>query len=167
MVWMMWGALAIAAATSGPPSQVIVRFDGNRALATAELQAAVQRLGSAISDADGPERLAVLVTALYFDRGYVAVRVDEPVRAGDGALVVRVSEGDRYSVRAISFSGAWPRAAADLRAGLRTRAGAVFCRADIAADIQQLSTLAGGAAVTPLTRIDVEHHTIDLEFAIS
>ncbi|HXU74783.1 MAG TPA: POTRA domain-containing protein [Polyangia bacterium] len=167
MAWMIWGALAVAAATSGPPALVVVRFDGNRAVSTAELQAEVKQLGPAISDADGLERLALRVTALYFDRGYLAVRVDDPIRAGDGALVVHVSEGDRYSVRAISFSGAWPRAEAALRATLRTRAGAVFCRADVAADLKKLSALAGGAAVTPLTRIDSAHHTIDLEFLIS
>ena len=163
---MLWGALAFATATSGL-TQVTVRFDGNRAVPTAALQAAVAQLGAAISEPDGPERLAVVVTALYFDRGYIAVRVDEPTRASDGALVVRLSEGDRFAVHAISFSGAWPRAEDDLRAVMRTRAGAVFCRADVAADLRRLSALAGGAAVTPLTRIDVEHHTIDLEFAIS
>ncbi len=166
MLWLVWSVFASASsvAQAGPVLQV-VRFDGNRAVATATLQAVVERLGAAISDDEGPERLALAVTEVYFDAGYVTARVVEPVRASDGALVVHVDEGARYTVRAISFSGAWPRDAGELRGSLRTRAGDAFSRARLVADIKRLAATVHGA-VTPLTRLDVEHHTVDLELAL-
>ncbi|HEY2747621.1 MAG TPA: POTRA domain-containing protein [Polyangia bacterium] len=166
MSWLLWGVLAsVAVTTQAGPALQAVRFEGNRAVATTALHAVVERLGPAISDDDGPERLALAVTALYFDNGYVAVRVAEPVRASDGALVVRVDEGARYTVRAISFSGAWPRETAALRGQLATRAGDTFSRARLVGDIRRLAATVRGA-VTPLTRLDVEHHTIDLELSL-
>jgi hemolysin activation/secretion protein len=166
MLWMVWSVFASVStvAQAGPALQV-VRFDGNREVATATLQTAAQRVGPALSDDDGPERVALAVTEVYFDNGYVTARVEEPVRASDGALVVHVSEGARFYVRAISFSGGWPRAAAELRASLRTRAGDAFSRARVVADVERLASRVNGT-VTPLTQLDVEHHAVDLELAL-
>jgi hypothetical protein len=166
MLWLVWSVFASAAPVvqAGPVVQV-VRFDGNRAVATATLHALVERLGAALGDDEGPERLALAVTEVYFDAGYVTARVVEPRRASDGAWVVHIDEGARYTVRAISFSGAWPRDAAELRGSLRTHAGEAFNRARLVADIKRLAATVHGA-VTPLTRLDIEHHTIDLELAL-
>jgi hemolysin activation/secretion protein len=147
------------------PSLQRVRFDGNREIATAELRAAAQRLGARLGDDDGPALLALAVTEVYFDNGYLTVGVAEPVRARDGALVVHVIEGARFRVRAIAFSGAWPRAGAELRASLRTRAGEIFSRARIMTDVASLAASVDGT-VTPLTQIDVEHHLVDVELAL-
>jgi len=166
MAWLLWGALAIATATSsGAPAQVVVRFDGNRALPTAALQDLVHQLGPALSDDDGPERLALAVTALYFDHGYVMVRIDDPTRASDGALVMHVDEGEQFSIGKVVVSGTTPRRAERLRATLRTHAGDIFCRATVAADVHRLSARTH-TAVTPLTRLDTEHHIVDLELAV-
>jgi outer membrane protein assembly factor BamA len=167
MLWLMWSVFAsMAAPVPARPSLQVVRFIGNRQVATAELQAAAHEIGPALSDDDGPERLVLAVTRVYFDNGYVTARVEEPMLARDGALVLHVSEGARFYVRAISFSGAWPRAADKLRRSLRTHAGEVFSRARVVADVERLSSAVGGA-VTPLTRLDVERHTVDLELALS
>jgi hypothetical protein len=40
----------------------------------------------------------------------------------------------------------------------------VFSRADVVADVKRLSALVRGGSVTPLSHVDVEHHTIDIEF---
>jgi hemolysin activation/secretion protein len=166
MLWLVWSVFASASPVvqAASPLQV-VRFDGNHAVGTAALQAVVERLGPRLSDDEGPERLALAVTEVYYDNGYVTARIAEPVRASDGALVVHVEEGARFTVRAISFSGAWPRAATELRASLRTRAGDAFSRARLVADIRALAATVKGA-VTPVTRLDVEHHTVDLELSL-
>jgi outer membrane protein assembly factor BamA len=166
MAWLLWSALAIATATWGAPAQRVIRFDGNRALPTAALADLAQRLGPTLDDDDGPERLALAMTALYFDRGYVMVRIDDPVRASDGALVFHVDEGEPFSVGTVTVSGTTPRRAARLRASLRTHAGDVFCRARVVADVAQLSAKTH-LAVTPLTRLDVEHHIVNLELALT
>jgi outer membrane protein assembly factor BamA len=166
MMWLVWSVFAsMAAPVAARPSLQLVRFVGNHQVATAELQAAAQQIGAALSDDEGPERLVLAITRIYFDNGYVTARIDEPMLARDGALVIHVSEGARFYVRAISFSGAWPRAALQLRASLRTRAGEVFSRARVVADVERLASTVAGA-VTPLTRLDVERHTVDLELAL-
>jgi outer membrane protein assembly factor BamA len=167
MLWLMWTVFAsLPMPAQAQPLVQTVRFDGNRKVATATLRAVAAKLGATIAGDDGPERLSVAVLTAYFDAGYVTARVDEPRLARDGTLVVHVSEGPRFFVRAISFSGAWPRATAELRAELGTHSGDAFNRARIAADVARLSSLVDGAAVAPITRLDVEHHTVDLELAL-
>jgi len=95
---------------------------GNRALSDWEVKAAME-IGEAgplnfISDSGVLDRAKLAIDLdrirlLYYGRGYLDVRVEEPVirrAAGGGGIYVgiRVTEGDRFRLGKADFSGDWP-----------------------------------------------------------
>jgi outer membrane protein assembly factor BamA len=142
-----------------------VRFVGNHEVPVAELQALAKRMAPELASADGREQLALWVAAACYDRGLVEAKVEPPTVAADGALVVTVHEGPRYAVAKVDFAGRWPRSPDELRAALRTRAGALFSRGAAMADLDKLRAIAG-RDVAVETSLDSERHAVELTFRV-
>ena len=132
----------------------LLHFEGNEQVPTAELEQALGRLGS-FDD----ETLRLAVMALYYDQGFVDVRVDLPMHAGD-TIVIPLHEGARYRLGQVKLAGAWPLGAA---VRLECHHGEVVSRARLVADFERLKAL-GGGTVTVTTNVDRAQHTLDVTF---
>ena len=134
-----------------------ISFEGNRQIPTAELERIAAGLGAAPFDDERLHRLQLEVTARYFDRGFIDVRVDvaQP-------LVVRITEGEQFTLAGIHFDGAWPRPEAELRAQVQSRDGQPFSRRSVTDDLRRLRALVG-RDVEVRSSVDVDRRTVSLK----
>ncbi len=172
-------------------AQVTVRrihFIGNAAIPSSELrgsmltaQKSMFGFGSgAAFRQDMFEHDAMMITALYYDRGYLGVQVATPraelTTDREGVeLTVTVDEGARYRVRQLKLyeldeSGKEIEPLGGrkaLRSLLRTSSGDYFNRADLLKDLQGIRSKyrdAGFANVEaePQTSVDASTHEVDV-----
>lgn len=141
-----------------------INFVGNRAFSAAELKAAMQtREGGLLGKVMGggtfkDEHLQMDVLrlqALYFDHGYIKVKVAAPEVTISNDLTnlfitIPIDEGPRYTIGQISFAGDTQLAGEDgstditperLRKLLTIASGETFVRSKLFADIQRITTL--------------------------
>lgn len=162
-----------------------IRFVGNENLSDGLLKNSIEtREGNLLSfltqagtyRRDAFETDIIRITAQYFNRGYINVRVDTPdVEISPDRkyvyITIQVEEGEQYSVGELAFSGDLLMSEAELLERLRVREGEIFDRSKLMDDLLALKTRYEDegyayANVTPVTRVDAEARTIDLTFDI-
>ena len=117
------------------------------------------------------------VRLYYRDRGWLDVMVEaaEPEFIKDGAqveLTIRVTEGPRYVLRDVSFSGLVAVPRDELLAEMRLKAGEPFSWSELQKDVRRLErTLADkgfpNAVVDPQMKFALEGDAVDLAIDIS
>jgi outer membrane protein insertion porin family len=150
------------------------RFEGAKKIAEAELTK-VADLGAAYDPAR-VERAALLVTRLYYDRGMVHARVKPAVLgkpAADGTVIptFEITEGDVFKVSGIKVANASKDDEKAFRKMLETKAKQVFSRGRVEDDVKRVreyySKKGRAVIVTPVTKLDIPTHTIDLTLEIT
>jgi outer membrane protein insertion porin family len=178
----------VAPSTPAGPRSVRVVFEGNVAVSNAELQAVMRPFADASDeptiDEDVLARDVMMLSALYFDKGYVMIHIDDPAiaLASDGPYLdvhLRIKEGPRFhlGVLHVQETDSTGREVPSiepplqLRGRIATKDGEWFSRAVMAEGIESIRTRyrdAGYALVEadPETTVDVEHAVIDLSVPI-
>lgn len=164
---LIFAAIAVAAALPAaaqrvPPS---VFFEGNRALTSSDFEPLVRAAGRSLATEEGLEHLALEVTVLYYEHGFVEVRVEPPQRVSDTAARIRIREGPPYRIGRIEFEGRFRTPTELLRRRIALRTGEPLKRSTIIADLALLKELER-RLVVPLTHLDTARHTVDLTFSI-
>ncbi len=160
--------LVISSVASAAPSRL--HFVGNREVTDAALGALVPA-DRKLTDQE-LERVSLKTSQLYWDLGYVDVKVQEtdgtcvigfltPDCKRSGAVTIRIDEGAKFSIGAVEFRG-FPTAVEDL---VKTRAGDVFSRTRLVQDRDRLQASFVGT-VMPLTKLDRQLHTVTLRFEL-
>ncbi|MCS6914843.1 MAG: outer membrane protein assembly factor BamA [Myxococcales bacterium] len=160
-----------------------VRFIGNRHATDAEIRAVMStREGGWLSfltssgtyKEEAFERDILLITALYYDKGFVNVKIGKPqieLSADKRYLYITIpiEEGDVYRIGKLDFKGEllWPRD--QMLRRLSVKSGDRFNRSKLGNDIIRLNDLYKDRGyayvnVTPLTAVDVEKRTVDITF---
>ena len=115
-----------------------------------------------------------LIADLYFNNGYVNIKVGEPkveLLPDKSALVVTIgiTEGDQFRTGTIGFKGDLLEKEADLAAKLKLKTGDIFNRGLLRNDVFALTDVYADkgyafANVTPQTKVNPETRTIDLVY---
>ena len=162
-----------------------VSFIGNKHVSDKELRSIIQtRKGGPLSFlSDGGvfqqevfERDLLLITAFYYDRGFINVKLGNPqIRLSRDKRYMYVSividEGPVFHIGKIHFKGDIIGKKADYYSRLSVAQGEVFNRSKVGQDIQRLNDFYKDKGyayvnVTPLTNVDMDKLTVDLTFEI-
>lgn len=117
------------------------------------------------------ERDQLILSALYYDQGYLTVKVGEPeleVSADKQhlAVTVAIEEGAVYRIGKLTFAGDRVTSDKGYLAALRSKPGDVFSRAALLADMDRIRAMheAKGqkVEVSPETQLDTKSATVDL-----
>ncbi|MFT3842429.1 MAG: outer membrane protein assembly factor BamA [Myxococcaceae bacterium] len=116
------------------------------------------------------------VQAVYYDRGFINVKVDKPVvtLSADKRFIyitIKVEEGEPYRVGKLGFSGDLLLTPEQMKARMLSSESATFNRSNLGRDIQSLSDIYydqgyAYANITPVTAVNAEGRTIDLTFDV-
>jgi outer membrane protein insertion porin family len=160
----------------GPLSKLTkVDFRGNKRIPEADLRkVAGLKVGQPYVQNE-LERASLMLTSLYYDRGFVMIRIasDASVTSGSGEvpLTFVIDEGPVHTIgklRAVKL-GIFV-ADAVLEKVMRTRPKQVFSRSALVEDIQRLKahyeSRGEKIEVNPLTEVDPKTNTIDLTLEI-
>jgi outer membrane protein assembly factor BamA len=154
-----------------------IDFKGNKKLSAVELRkTAGLEVGKPVVD-DEIERAGLVLSALYYDRGFVQVRVDPEVDlqsiTADGgvAMAFTIDEGDVYSIGSMHATKLGEPFEKELLSKvISARPKQVFSRSAIVKDIERVKAFFAAkkqdVQVNPLTEIDAKKKTIDLTFQI-
>ncbi len=151
-----------------------VTITGNAKVPTPELASLVQaRPGQPLRDAQ-LERDILSVQALYYDRGFITANVAPPkISVVDGALVVRISitEGRVFKIGSIQVQGDLATTKRAYLRRLSMKAGDVFNRSKLQADLARLVALhkeqnAPEVNVTPETKLDPAKGRVDIVLVV-
>lgn len=125
---------------------------------------------------DAFDRDLLLLTAFYYDRGYINVKLGKPEieLSSDKRylyITIPIEEGLPYQISKIDFKGDLLKPKEDYFKLMTTKAGETFNRSKLANDIQHLNDLykdVGYAYVNvqPLTAIDSGKRTVEVTFEI-
>jgi outer membrane protein insertion porin family len=162
-----------------------IRFLGNEHLKDDELRSAMgtQEGGwlsfltsSGTYREDAFDRDLLLITAFYYDRGYINVKLGKPEieLSGDKQylyITIPIEEGEQYKIGKIDFKGDLLLPKDDYFKRMTVHAGEMFNRSKLGQDIQHLNDLykdAGYAYVNilPQTAIDASGRTVDVVFEV-
>ncbi|MBK8480318.1 MAG: outer membrane protein assembly factor BamA [Proteobacteria bacterium] len=162
-----------------------ITFIGNRRIPAAELAQYMEtREGGHFSFVTSSgtykqqdlERDMAAIAALYYDRGFVNVRIADPlvVLSPDRRymyLTIHIREGETFRLGRVDVKGdlLWPRA--QLLRELKVRPGETFSRSRLGLDVVELTNRYKNrgyayANLTPLTNIDADKRVIDLTFEV-
>lgn len=154
-------------------------FRGNRRVSDEALAAAMSGDGAnkvgGVLARDLLDRNLLELSALYYDRGHVDVRIGEPIidvdrRRGAISVTIPIDEGPVFRLGRVRITGALADQARRYLAAASLEPGAVFSRSEIHAAIERVRGLAGrrgvdGLEINPVTSIDPEHRRIDIDLA--
>lgn len=122
------------------------------------------------------ERDLALITAYYYDQGYVNVKIGTPqiTLSGDKRflyMAIPIDEGPVFTIGQLDFKGELLLAKKEYFARLKTAQGQTFNRTRLGQDIARLNDFYKDQGyayvnVTPLTQIDLEKRTVALTFDI-
>lgn len=162
-------------------------FHGNKAVSADDLRAVVlldkPGLPAGVSNEDVLERDVLMITALYYDRGYLLVKVQPPVLAAatDGPFIdvrFRIDEGPRFRIGKLTIDERddqgrviTPLGGKELRARISVPDGAWFSRAALVGDLGSIRTAyrdAGYASVEadPITELDPAQGRVDVAITV-
>lgn len=163
-----------------------VRFVGNDHIPSKDLAGVMETreggyfsflTGSGTYKEDAFDRDLMRISAVYYDRGYINVKVSRPLvtLSPDRQslfVTVPIEEGEQYHVGKMDLSGDLIADKDALMARLTLKDGELFVRSKLGADITGLQDLYRNRGyayvnVTPLTNIDPKKRTIDLTLDIS
>jgi outer membrane protein insertion porin family len=162
-----------------------IRFIGNKEVSEKELKSVMgtQEGGyfsfitsSGTYQEEAFERDLVLATALYYDKGYINVKMSRPevVLSPDKRylyIAIHVEEGQQFTIGKLDIKGDLLFPKAELMKKLSVKQGELFNRSKLGKDITYITEGykdKGYAYVnaTPLTSIDVEKRIVDLTLDI-
>ncbi len=162
-----------------------ISFLGNRAVTADELRGAIgtQEGGwlsfltsSGTYKEDAFDRDLLLITAFYYDRGYINVKIGKPEieLSGDKQFIyitIPLEEGPQFHIGKIDFKGDLVAPKEEYYRRLTVHTGDTFNRSKLGNDIIKLNDLykdKGYAYVniTPQTAIDNDARNVDLTFDI-
>jgi outer membrane protein insertion porin family len=162
-----------------------VRFLGNHHVKDSELKGAMGTTeggwlsfltSSGTYREDAFDRDLLLLTAFYYDKGYINVKLGKPEieLSGDKRylyITIPIDEGLPYTLGQIDFKGDLLKPKADYFKLMTVQAGETFNRSRLGQDIQKLNDLykdAGFAYVNvqPLTNIDSQKRIVDVTFEV-
>jgi outer membrane protein insertion porin family len=122
------------------------------------------------------ERGLLYVSALYYDLGYINVRVEPPeiTPSADGssvAIVISIREDAQYKIGKIAYKGVLVVTEAEYTKRLGIKTGDVFNRSKLNEGMDRLVELQkskgkADATVVPLTEIDAVKKRVNLTFEI-
>ena len=162
-----------------------IKFIGNRSIAAREIKSVMgtQEGGyfswitsSGTYQEDAFERDLLLITSLYYDKGFINVKLSRPqvVLSPDKRymyITIHVQEGRQYHIGKLDMRGEllWPKK--ELMARLHVKKGELFNRSKLQKDIMGLVERYRDkgyayANVTPLTAIDSDRRIVDLTFDV-
>lgn len=161
-----------------------VSFIGNKHATDSELRSVMQtQEGNWLSfltsagtyREDAFERDVLLLTAAYYDKGYVTVKIGKPnveMSADKRFLYISIpiEEGEVYTLGKLDFKGdLLGMSPDDMRRRLRVKTGEKFNRTKLGEDIMALNDVYknlgyANVNVSPLTAVDAEKRTVDLTF---
>lgn len=160
-----------------------IRFEGNRSFPDKKLRSVMETkekwflswlTGSGTYKDEVLKNDANLIADLYFNNGYVNVKVGEPeVKLLDDrsglAVTIGITEGDQYTTGSIGFKGDLLEKEEVLAQGLRLKRGEIFNRANLRADVLGLTDLYADKGyaftnVTPISKINPDQKTVDITF---
>jgi outer membrane protein insertion porin family len=162
-----------------------VSFLGNQQVSDDELRAIIQtQKGGALSfltdsgiyQEEAFERDLLLITAYYYDRGFINVKLGTPqIRLSRDKrymyVTIPIDEGPAFDIGSIDFKGDLIGDRKGYYDRLTVRRGEVFNRSKVGQDINRLNDYyrdQGYAYVniTPLTNVDLKTRRVDLTFEI-
>jgi outer membrane protein insertion porin family len=162
-----------------------ITFVGNQHVPSEDLRSAMQTSeGDILSFITGSgtyreevfQRDTSLVQGVYYDRGYINVKLGRPVVALSPDkhyiyITIPVDEGDQYNVGTVEFSGDLLLGKQDFQRRVAVRSGDVFSRSSLQKDILGLTDLYQDqgfayANVTPLTDVHADTKLINLNYEI-
>lgn len=162
-----------------------VTFIGNKAVTDAELAGIIQtRKGgyfsfftdSGIFQEEAFERDLLMITAYYYDRGHINVKLGTPqIRLSRDKrymyVAIPIDEGPVFEIGKIDFKGDILGDKADYYRRLRIKPGEVFNRSKVGQDIVRLNDFYKDQGfayvnVTPMTNVDLDKRTVALTFEI-
>lgn len=111
------------------------------------------------------EKAELELTAYYFDRGYVNVRVATPAPAS--TIVFDIQEGDQFRVGKLSIKDAKPADEKKWLALLGVKKGDIFSRTAMTNAMKKLQDATKAQDITPVTKVDADKKTIDVEFDLA
>jgi outer membrane protein insertion porin family len=158
-------------------------FEGNKAFSRRQLKKVMETgekwfmswlTGTGTYKEEVLKNDANLIADLYFNNGYINVRVGEPkvtLLDDRSGLVVTfgITEGDQYHTGSIDYRGDLLEPAAELAKKIGLKQGEVFSRAKLRGDVFSLTDLYADkgyafANVNPLTKTNPEKKVIDITF---
>lgn len=162
--------------TEGAPWKIAkLAFTGNAKVKEADLRAASALTTGSAWNPEEADAASAKLTELYYDRGYLNVRLESPQRdvTADGAVTLTwtIAEGDTFTIDKIRFSGEpAEKLQNELNALLKTRTKTVFSRSALLADIARVRELFAKRGktieVTPMTKTDQKQKTIEVEIEL-
>jgi outer membrane protein insertion porin family len=160
-----------------------IRFEGNRAFSDRKLKGVMETgekwFLSWLTDAgiykkEVLQNDAALIADLYYNNGYVNVKVGDPkvelAPDKSGLLVtIGITEGEQFRTGAIDFKGDLLEGKDTLARAIKLKSGEIFSRATVRNDIFALTDLYADKGyaftnVTPLTTIDPAKKTVNITF---
>lgn len=122
------------------------------------------------------ERDMAVIQGVYYDRGFINVRVDRPQvsLSPDKRFIYvtfRIVEGEAYDIGKLDFSGDLIVSKEKLNALMTSREKQRFNRSLLSKDIQAITDVYydqgyAYANITPLTAVNAESRTVDLTFDV-
>jgi outer membrane protein insertion porin family len=170
------GVEVVIDVTQGDASVVdSVGFEGNKGVASADLVAVVNKLvvpGEPVR-VEMIERATLELQAVYWERGYANSRIKSPVPTGGRQkLVFQVTEGPVFKIGTVTISGDVPaKEHVKYVRVFGVKPGDIFKRSAIADGRDRVAKEAAASGVknpevTPLTKVDLPHATINLTLEI-
>lgn len=155
------------------PGASRVHFEGNRAISRDDLLGVLHFPATGPYATDQLDNDGLYIQALYYDRGYIAVKVTAK-RTGADAVTFQIEEGARFrigklEVREVDANGSPvpPLDGMPARAHFRSKPGDWFSRRALVDDLDALRRIYQDAGyglveIEPLTEIDPQGTFIDI-----
>jgi len=161
-----------------------ISFEGNKAFSSGELKGLMATkekwflsfiTNRGVLDRDILTNDVAIVSAHYYDHGYVDHKVDEPVvlRRRDGIeVVLRIEEGAQYRVGKVEIGGDLIEEGEKLLQKVQLTTGQIFNGGRLRGDISNLSDMYANKGfafveVEPLTKVDAKEKTVDVALVIT
>ena len=136
----------------------------------ADLKKASDLLEGQTFDDEKIEKAVLALSALYFDRGMLEVRIEEPKKdaASDGAvtITITINEGEVYKVGTVKIGKLGEKMDKELQAKMKTKPKQVFDRSVLLADVDRIKETFKAknqkVEVLPRTELDAKTHTVNL-----
>lgn len=161
-----------------------ISFEGNHAFSEKELKGIMATkekwflsfiTNRGVLEQDVLTNDMAILSAHYFDHGYINHKVDEPVilRYRDGIeIVIRIQEGEVYRVGKVEIGGDLIQEPEALLKKVQLTSGQIFRGSRLRTDITSLTDLYSEkgyafAKVEPLTNVNAEEKTVDVALVIA
>ena len=122
------------------------------------------------------QRDLAVIQATYYDEGFINVRVDKPTVALSADkryiyITIKLTEGERYDIGKIDFSGDLVVPKEELAALMKSGTGRHFSRTELGQDIQAITDVYydrgyAYANINPVTAVNADEKTVDLTFDV-